>query len=729
MYSHVTLFELPHLLDLICSHLSTNDLIPCTQVSSLWNHLFRQQLLRHIRFADLKKETTWDILDHAHRIRSLQIDIADGGWFLLGSNPTIISTTTEAAGMEVATAGPCINLEELHCVDFGYFRNPSGPDDDWYDEYFPYTAPASFFLMNRAQPHPSAGTSTNALGLVQQNPRLRVLKIEHGLPNYGVDHFTPQVLQSLSEHPALVRLDIQLNFDLTMDFLVVLLRHLPTRLQELYLCVHEFVDDVLGTNTHLHPQPSTLSTLLAATTSTTCLKKICLRTDSSGPESIWHVEDARNSWEYYHQSCSYPERLVLPLLKRSPRLQELILGGYAGRPQTLVPTLLESCPELEVLDFGGSDPNNENEDSYTDELGQPLPEGMLSRLRTFRLRGHCESWSTRDQFAMAEMVMARSAATLEVLWLEASNFNRGWALLNPFCLRRGRAEDELRRVEYPRLEELVIRTGKDWVYPDAVTPYNADDDDRGVCGSGLGYPYFHINFPVLERLSLFISDAALNDCHGCDGSLGRGRKNQVQRQESHQRQFVSRLQQLFSSLRSCSSLKKLAFHWQLCATIQEMTQEDLLERVNGDNYQDDHIQHPPLPLMQGLARITAEDLNWIDLLLPTRAQVAKRKAFKANARQQKAWEEEVGEKLQGGLSVTRYSDPLDPLYRRVGRGWQDWESLLGRCGCRFPQLSGWLSAGWSRRQRPCADNDYFEWMACPHDAGVGSKLEDLLQLC
>ncbi|KAK3832324.1 MAG: hypothetical protein J3R72DRAFT_454149 [Linnemannia gamsii] len=369
-----------------------------------------------------------------------------------------------------------------------------------------------------------------------------------------------------------------------------------------------------------------------------------------------------------------------------------------------------------------------------------------------------ESWSAQDQVAIAEMVMARSAATLEVLWIEVSYLDRGLSRLNPFCLRRGGVEGEIGRVGFSRLKELVIRTGKQWLYPDIVTPcnINTDNDDNGVHGSGLGDPSLHVNFPVLERLSLSISDAELDDCNGCHSSLGTGRKNpakrailerqRLQKQESHRRQFASRLSQLFSSLRSCSSLNKLAFHWHLCATIQDMTQKDLLERVNGDktngvNPLGDHVddlfcfpqdrdrstQESATP---GPVRMTAKDLGWMDLTLPTQAQVERRMAIKAKARQQKEWEKQARKKVQDDLSITRYSDPMDPLYRRIGRGWQDLEGLLVRCGCVFPQVGERLgAAGCSSRQRFYEDDDSYEWIGCPLVRGcVGSELEDLWQL-
>ncbi|KAG0199195.1 hypothetical protein BGX33_011801 [Mortierella sp. NVP41] len=56
---------------------------------------------------------------------------------------------------------------------------------------------------------------------------------------------------------------------------------------------------------------------------------------------------------------------------------------------------------------------------------------------------------------------------------------------------------------------------------------------------------------------------------------------------------------------------------------------------------------------------------------------------KAAAVQRKEWESEVWQTVQDGLSINRYSDPSDPLYQRVGHGWQDWESLVGKCRCVF----------------------------------------------
>lgn len=615
------------------------------------------------------------------------------------------------------------------------------PADERYGDWFdPQASPS--IEMNRMKPHPSAGVNTNALRLVQQNPRLHTLTIEHGRQTYGVDHFTPQVLHSILMHSSLTSLDIQLNFVIKVDFLEVILRHLPQQLEQLYVCVEEFALVLGDDNTDHHYQPahSTATTTTATVVETPgCLRKICFRTSSSGRGSSWMEDCLRTSREYYFHTPSYPERLVLPLLRRSPRLQELVLGGYPGHDHRLVQTLFQSCPDLEVLDIEGRN-------SYDEDV--PLVGGILSKLRTLRLRSDTYLWSFQNQNTFSE-VLAVSASTLEVLWLEGPRTEIGRGYLNPLCMR-GADKDGGNRLVFPRLKELVMWTRGDWDYPDTVSEQHNYDhhsesgDSHGVYGFGLGsnQPLSAI-FPSLERLSLEVRDGSPRDCSDCSCSLGGGRKDnpqreflqrrRLERQETHRRQFASRFRQLISGSRSCEGLTKFEMHWQLCDTIRNMTQEDLLECVNGDRQTCSAIEGSA---QEGsvVAPITAEeDLEWMDLLsLPTRAQVAKKKASKAKKHQRKEWEKEVLETLEQNLSITRYADPLDPLYQRVGRGWQDWESLAGRCGCEFelamtkrkPGTCSGSNGGGGRWRRGYEEHESREWMGCPHFAGGGFELED-----
>ncbi|KAF9141570.1 hypothetical protein BGX30_004533, partial [Mortierella sp. GBA39] len=104
----ISIFDIPHILDLICGDLSKDQLLTCLEVSRTWRTNFTLQALRHVRFSNLKSRQTWTVLHSAGLIRSLTIDIADAGWFL-----------DNAFGSSYYA-----NLRELHCVDFNYRQKP-----------------------------------------------------------------------------------------------------------------------------------------------------------------------------------------------------------------------------------------------------------------------------------------------------------------------------------------------------------------------------------------------------------------------------------------------------------------------------------------------------------------------------------------------------------------------------------------------------------------------------
>ncbi|OAQ35200.1 hypothetical protein K457DRAFT_121180 [Linnemannia elongata AG-77] len=110
----ISIFDIPHILDLICDDLSKDQLLLCLKVSRSWCTNFTPQVPRHIRFSNLKSHQTWTVLRSARLIRSLTIDIADAGWFL---DNTFGSSYYP-------------NLRELHCVDFNYSQKPK-PESLW----------------------------------------------------------------------------------------------------------------------------------------------------------------------------------------------------------------------------------------------------------------------------------------------------------------------------------------------------------------------------------------------------------------------------------------------------------------------------------------------------------------------------------------------------------------------------------------------------------------------
>ena len=130
----ISIFEIPLLLDLVCSPFhSGKEFKRCPLVSRPWRELFLPQTHRFVRFADLNVAQTWAAVDYAHCIRDLEIDIKDAGLFLVQEPSTNPSTKSDNRGdnsnnYNDETTSPwrslCKNLETLSCVDFGYFDLP-----------------------------------------------------------------------------------------------------------------------------------------------------------------------------------------------------------------------------------------------------------------------------------------------------------------------------------------------------------------------------------------------------------------------------------------------------------------------------------------------------------------------------------------------------------------------------------------------------------------------------
>ncbi|KAG0210581.1 hypothetical protein BGX28_009217 [Mortierella sp. GBA30] len=198
--SNVSIFEIPLILELICDNYSSKqDLQSCLQVCRLWYTIFRPHLIRYVRFADLKASQTQHVVEHAHRIRNLEIDISDAECFL---EPT-----------------QCINLDTLSCTDFGYMPWPTSSDH--YD--------IRTELLHPVDPN------MNALKLIDQNPQMRTLRVEHNRRHYGLSHFSPDVLSALSVHQSLSLIKFNLCYRNKDDprILLSMLQHLPRSLCDL----------------------------------------------------------------------------------------------------------------------------------------------------------------------------------------------------------------------------------------------------------------------------------------------------------------------------------------------------------------------------------------------------------------------------------------------------------------------------------------------------------------
>ncbi|KAF9285724.1 hypothetical protein BGZ68_003598 [Mortierella alpina] len=371
---NISIFEIPLILDLICDSLTKQDLFACLNVCRLWCTLFQLQLVRYVRFADLKAPQTRLIINHAHRIQHLQIDVADARWLLHPAR--------------------CINLKTLSCVDFGYIPcrascdHPSpeavqyqtchvlASEDDEDDEP----------LLQRLE---RVDPTMNALRLVQQNPGLTHLEFEHCRRHYGLSHFDPEVLTALSTHRSLTRIKIILNYKHQDDsqILFSVLKHLPDTLLDLEFCAHWELDR-LNLELCAHWDLGRLNLSLSAEEQSELYPVgIFRKTNRLRRLKLNGTEFGR-----------VPPLVVLQLLRNAPQLSELSLGYIVYDGERLLQDVVTACPSLKVLEL-------KNQTCLW--TGQPI-RGSLRSLRTFylkmRTRGPHEevdtisgSWLVREQ--------------------------------------------------------------------------------------------------------------------------------------------------------------------------------------------------------------------------------------------------------------------------------------------------------------------------------------------
>ncbi|KAF9339787.1 hypothetical protein BGZ91_004685, partial [Linnemannia elongata] len=348
------------------------DLLPCLQVSRDWFALFQPYVLRHIEFVNLKKHQTWAILDSAARLQTLNIDISDAGWFL--NNPT----------------SPCTNLRELHCVDYDYQMKPS--------------------IYHSMQPYTSIVDQTkNALLLIEINPMLHTLSVEHNETRYIDDHFTEPVFKSLATHKFLTRIHIGLSI-ISVAFRYTLYNSLPVGLRDF-----EFRYEYIKPPHRIENDPVILENKLT-TTLLPGLERLCLRGPQKPVTSHWQEEvffpsSFSHAWRpiYYNYDGAEAEILI----KRAPRLQDLVLQNLHGNLQNLLQLLLTSCPDVETIDLltTGTDAHNgDNIETATATTSPLSPGSRFTKLKEFRIEGELPP-STHQ--AIAELV-SRSTDTLEI---------------------------------------------------------------------------------------------------------------------------------------------------------------------------------------------------------------------------------------------------------------------------------------------------------------------------
>ena len=649
----ISIFDIPLILDLICDNLTKDDLLPCLQVSRDWFDLFQPHVLRHVEFINLKKHQTWAILDNAARIQTLTIDISDAGWFL--NNPS----------------SPCTNLIELHCVDYDY-----QPKDLYFRE-----------------PSPSIVDQTrNALLLVETNPKLRTLSVEHNEWKYKDDHFTESVFKSLATHKFLTRIHITLP-SISLAFRYTLYNSLPVGLRDLEI-------RCLSLYPNWDENESKLTTTLLPALERFCLSGPLKRVTSHWQEEVFIPSPFSPARQFIRSN--YNDLEAATLIKRAPRLRDLVLRDHYGKLQDVLQILVISCPDVETIDLSTIEDvaqDGDNIEMATTTTGSLSPGSRFTKLKEFRAEGE---WSSSTHQAIAELV-SRSTTTLEIAWLDRGSWLPITDTANPFHIGT-----ETSWTRCTQLKELVLYQEKGFLMSDYC--WNAPAHSRTI-PDAVEEDYSTV-FSRLEKLKLSVVEPLWQECpdgyhtgiaFGAEGAWNaveiddcnsitrdvptstpkddirdRQLKQATQRKEwEHRLTFILQVRELYGRLKDLKQLRALEIEWCACSSIRNMTLEYVLQLFYETEFDEDDARGINFKRREDLTRttkgwwgpITTADLSWLGLSWPTQTELE----AESNVRQLAS----IALKNSEVVPDTSYARIADPFRRRVGRVWEDWMYLEG----------------------------------------------------
>ncbi|KAK3810096.1 MAG: hypothetical protein J3Q66DRAFT_415289 [Benniella sp.] len=468
--SHLSIIDIPHIVDAISDHLSSKDIWCCYRVNRTWSQAFNFHRYKFVRFAYLDPYQTWNILHNAHMIRNLTVDLADAGYFL---------------------DARCTRLKSLICNNMGYTET-TNHDNEWaeYAEWMPVT---------RTELDPTI----NALSLISRNPELEQLTVDHHHLNCP-QPFSPDILTALSLHQSLRT--IYINLRTPMRTFAALLKHLPRMLQELSLvCIveYEWDDEYLPAIELTHP---------------TRLRRF--------------VSLGRIAW---------PDRHLIPLLKQSPWLEEIILDDVLDI-RDVTAAIVECCPRLNLLDLTIAN----SDIGYVDTLVRAYPMGLRSLTLGYL-------WGSRSGEPNAgnliEALSVHSSNTLEVLKVSHGLHN---VVHDITAVLEG----------FPNLKELEVTCQSSFLLDDIVhqTSWSESslwetDPSTGSTESSLILPWACTQ---LETLTLFIGNIAWGWC------VSPERLQETHQEDVKEEEAISvarKIGVLWNTLKSLKSLKTLSLHW------------------------------------------------------------------------------------------------------------------------------------------------------------------------
>ncbi|KAG0295808.1 hypothetical protein BGZ96_010926 [Linnemannia gamsii] len=710
----ISIFDIPHILDLICDDLSKEQLLTCLDVSRAWRESFTPQALRYVRFSNLRSHQTWTILRKARLIRSLTIDISDAGWFL--DNPD---------------AATCANLRELRCVDFNYQPKPKLGEHTLY-----YTRPSV------------VDQSNNALRLIEFCSKLETLVVDNLSCQYWTDHFTEAVLKSIYTCTALTKIKIHLEYA-PRDFWTVLIKSLPAGLKDLEFSLNRWIldydrfspssvldqsypkdgypwqqqeqQDSAESSSFSGSQLLPLERLALGKLYPFLVPRWAIRSLDEGAEptvAIDQVVPKPEAYTRFHPSfrCDVTTEMV-----KSANI------SWAN----LLRLLLDNCPDLETVDLYGSSSGTFcwTNGISTDDAIQFI--GSFPALKEWRLSGYI----SEQLYEAIAVVLVRSAATLEVVRIYRDNNEQALGGANPIHIGTTASWTQC-----TRLRELGIhRTGGSKLTDhrwDIAKPFSVWEPTKD----------YSTVFGQLEKLQLAVREPLWNQCP--DGSYVvsnyggwyeeeeenvddsdldeqddedwkplkavnqtveeknlEPHKRLVER--NHKRAFILQVRELFGRLKELEQLRELEIDWSVCFSISEMSLEEAFELFRETEVKDNRNDSEYERTSRGWwGEVTEEDLVWLCLRWAPRPNIVTYKIpsdiINVAARQY----ENKTQLLSGCHGILDCSSERTPwstgdIYNtRVGRQWKDWDDIISGCHPYRESCSrcvtGLFSCGWFR---------------------------------
>ncbi|KAF9934269.1 hypothetical protein FBU30_002687 [Linnemannia zychae] len=700
---HISIFDIPLILDLICDNLTKDQLLVCLDVSRSWHILFSPQALRHVRFSNLKPYQTWSILNRASLVRSLTIDISDAGWFLNNSIPTT-------------------SLRELRCVDFNYLPKQKPMNR------LIYTRPT---IVDQAE---------NALLLVGKSPKLHTLIIDGDITrHYRSDHFTEEVFKSIFTHQSLTKIKIHLGCA-AYDFVTVLVNSLPSGIMDFELVVREWIPDRIRYPWHnprtatFYPkegfswQPhknrkigelgnATLPQIERLTLGEISSRKRYL--SQRAPDTLPAIIDSEDEMaleqydpyhDYFYASNKIKMKAITPIVEKASRLRFLTIKGYSGSWLDLFDVLLDNCLEMETIDLQGCS----YFDAYThSSTVTHLFRGLFSVLREFRLDGVM----SEQIYTIIAKLVVRSASTLERVQISRYSHDQTTEISNPFHIGTYTSWIHCTRLKELRLYNNggIRITDHHWEY---YPPYSVIETDENY-SYALGQ-LKKLQLSLKEPLEQVYPDCCCvntassayidydswdsEDYYDCgydrdevDDIVWKPLKysphkekeekaQEEQRQlpiRRHQLNFIIYVRELFGRLKDLTRLEELEIEWTVCPNISDMSLEYALELFHKTEAKDisiDSTISEQIKSSKGWwGEVTADDLVW--LCLPWSSQVEVQMPeipsdiIRAAARQY-----ENKTQLPSSDYHNEYNGKLpwstgDIYNSRVGRTWKDWKDI------------------------------------------------------